>query len=245
MKFLLIVLTIVAFVLMLFYLYIAFVGKMISTKTKTSDRFIWTSLKLKKTNDENANFKSATIFLDEKNLYITKHNIFQINSLLAKKKYSEFITIPLNSISKFEYTNVHKNVGSKLIVALFNKLFIRNSFVLEIEYLNEYGQDLSYELVSGNLRSEDFEAIYIDIDHKIYKSRVALLQERDDNTKHTSVEKEEVEVENSDETKLNPIKEDDTKSEKVVDDETVLIHKKSKKNDEQKEEDSENTNKLN
>ncbi len=245
MKYLLIVLTIIAFLLMLFYLFIAFIGKMISNKTKTSDRFIWTSLKLVETNDENADFKSATLFLDKNNLYITKYNIFQINNLLNNNNYQEFIRVPLNSISKFEYSNVHQNTGAKFFVAIFNKLFIRNSFVLQIEYLNSFGKKLYYDLKSGNLRSEDFEAIFIDIDHQIYKSRVALMQKQNDETKLSEKEKKQKKpvVKKNDETRLNVIKEDVTKSKNNVNnDETVLITKKQKNNDVK---DSVNTNKLN
>ncbi len=206
MKFFIILLTIISFLFMLFYLFITLVGKMIGKKTRTSDRFLWTSLKLLKTTDENVDFRRATIFLDESNLYITKHNIFKINSLLGEKNYFEFITIPLNSISVFEYYNIYSNPAVKLFTSLFNRLFTFNSYVLHIEYINENGINTSYKFSSRNISSDDFESIYIDIDHRIYKNRVS-------NKPVNNIEKPK-------------IKKDDTKLNQVREDETVLLQKK-------------------
>ncbi len=178
MKYAIILLTLLSFLVLFYYLYIVYVGKKIAKKTRVSDRFIWASLTLLKTTDHKVNFKTATIFLDESNLYITKHNVFTINKLLSQNNYHEFITIPLDSISVFDYYNVHENTSVKVMTSILNRICIRNSFVLQIEYINEFGENISYKFSSKNTSADDFESIFIDIDHKIYKNRASEIPQK-------------------------------------------------------------------
>lgn len=171
MKILIIILTILAFLILIYRFYLSITGKRLARLIESKDRFIWNNLKVI---DGPTNIVAGkiTLFLDNKHMVISEDSLPSIyRSLKSEGTLPNAIAIPFDNITQFDYSANHEGNVISIFSKIKNIIFLVNSYRLNIEYIDSSNELKNLELSSKGIEEYTFEDAFSDFDHQIYKRR--------------------------------------------------------------------------
>ncbi len=170
MKFIVLVLTLIALGLGFYHLYIIMSAKKLAKLVNTNGRYLWMNLKVIEAPAE-FNSKVTTLIIDDSKVIFTGKNVVASQKELESSRTLESsIAFDCSRITNFDFQDKNNKVSGGFS-KLMHKLFLDNGYQLIVEYLDENDITQKFVLSSKDMDLETFEASFADFDHKIYKNR--------------------------------------------------------------------------